>query len=323
VSAVISDALQITALTHLLHTRRRRRASDEYIGLRRVNAIGVSQELKKALAHTIWRVRELFCSRVCLLSAMKHLSNTLPLLALGLALGVGASVWAPQAKAQNAISINNTPSGISVSGVGEVRIKPDIARLVLGVQTQDKDPQRASSQNAALAQAVIAAIRGAGVEARDIQTAGFSIAPQYDYNPRPNATGPQQPVLMGYQVSNEVRVTVRRVEDAGRVLDAGIRAGANTASGLSFDIQNRDEARDAALKLAVADCARKARVMATAAGLGPIRLLALTEGGGDSPRPYPVFARAMSADAAQTPVSAGEIVVSASVTANYGFEGAR
>jgi len=254
---------------------------------------------------------------------MKHLSNTAPLLALGLALGVAASVFVPQAKAQNAISINNTPSGISVSGVGEVRVKPDIARLNLGVQTQDKDPQVAAQQNAARAQAVIAAIRGVGIAERDIQTAGFSIAPQYDYNPRPNTTGPQQPVLTGYQVSNEVRVTVRRVEDAGRVLDAGIRAGANTASGLSFDIQNGDDARDAALKLAVADCARKARVMATAAGLGPIRLLALTEGGAASPRPYPVFARAAMADAAQTPVGPGEIVVSASVTANYGFEGGR
>jgi len=254
---------------------------------------------------------------------MKHLSNTVPLLALGLALGGAASALAPQAGAQNAISINNTPSGISVSGMGEVRVKPDIARLNLGVQTQDKDPQIAAQQNAVKAQSVIAAIRGAGIEGRDIQTAGFSIAPQYDYNPRPNTSGPQQPVLIGYQVSNEVRVTVRRVEDAGRVLDAGIRAGANTASGLSFDINNRDEARDAALRLAVADCARKARVMATAAGLGPIRLLALTEGAADSPRPYPVFARAMSADAAQTPVSPGEIVVSASITANYGFDGGR
>jgi len=254
---------------------------------------------------------------------MKHFSKALPLLALGLALGGAASVLAPQVRAQNAISLNNQPTGISVSGMGEVRVKPDIARLNLGVQTQDKDPQRASQQNAALAQAVIAAIRGAGIAERDIQTAGFSIAPQYDYNPRPNTNEPQQPVLTGYQVSNEVRVTVRRVEDAGRVLDAGIRAGANTASGLSFDIQNRDEARDAALRLAVADGARKARVMATAAGLGPIRLLSLAEGAADSPRPIFAYERAAVANSAQTPVSAGEIVVSASVTANYQSEGGR
>jgi len=254
---------------------------------------------------------------------MKSLSNALPVVSLGLALCFVASLAAPRARAQNTITIPTTPSGITVSGMGEVRVKPDIARLNLGVQTQDKDPQVASQQNAMRAQAVIAAVRGAGVAERDIQTAGFSISPQYDYSQRPNVTGPQVPVLIGYQVSNEVRVVVRRVEDAGRVLDAAIKAGANTASGLSFDLDNRDVQRDAALRLAVADAARKARVMSEAAGTGPLRLTSLSEGVSDSPRPYPVFARAMSADAASTPVSAGEIVVSISVTATYAFGGGR
>lgn len=211
--------------------------------------------------------------------------------------------------------------GITVQGAGEVRVKPDIARLNLGVQTQDKDVERASNDNATRTCALIAAIRAQGVEERDIQTAGFSIAPQYDDRPRPNdANGPQQPILTGYIVNNEVRVVARRVENAGRVLDAAIRAGANTAGGLSFDLNDPAVSRDEALRRAVADASRKATVMSGAAGTGAVRLVAIVEGSADVP-PRPIFtlARAASAPSA-TPVEAGEIVVGASITAYYAIQ---
>ena len=205
-----------------------------------------------------------------------------------------------------------------MQGTGEVRVKPDIARLNMGVQTQDKDVQRASSDNATRTQSLIAALRGAGVAERDIQTAGFSISPQYDYRPRPaDANGPQQPILTGYIVSNEVRVVVRRVENAGRVLDAGIRAGANTAGGISFDLNDALPVRDEALRRAVADAYRKAAILSTAAGTGTIRVVALVEGSAEAP-PRPMFSMARAAGAeASTPIQAGEIVVSANVTAYY------
>lgn len=214
--------------------------------------------------------------------------------------------------------------GFVVQGNGEVRVQPDIARLNLGVQTQDKDPQRAASTNATGTQAVIAALRAMGIAERDIQTASFSISPQYDYRQRPNDNGPQQPILTGYQVNNEVRVVVRRLENAGRALDAAIRAGANTASGLSFDLDNREASRDEALRRAVSDAGRKASVLSRASGNQPYHLSAIVEGGGDSgPRPMMMMARAAEGMQASTPVAAGEIVVSASVTGYYGLGAAR
>lgn len=215
--------------------------------------------------------------------------------------------------------------GLVVQGNGEVRVKPDIARLNLGVQTQDKDVQRASQLNATRTQALLTALRGAGIEARDIQTASFSVTPQYDYRPRPvdQDKEPQQPILTGYQVNNDVRVVVRRIENAGRVLDAAIRAGANTSSGLNFDVENRQPSRDEALRRAVADANRKANVLADAAGKLPIRLSALVESGTDGPRPFVEFDRAMAVSVqAATPVAPGEIVINAGVTAYYSF-GAR
>jgi len=211
-----------------------------------------------------------------------------------------------------------SPSGVTVSGLGEVRVKPDIARLDLGVQTQNRDARRAASFNAIRAGRIIAAVRATGVAARDIQTTGYYLAPQYQYN---NRTG--KPTFIGYEVSNEVRVTVRALSDAGRVLDAAIRAGANTSSGVSFDLKDRNTARDAALRIAAADASRKARVVAAAFGLGSIRLLSVNENNTDAPREFANNAATLSSSAAPTPINAGEITVSASISATYGFGGAR
>ena len=213
--------------------------------------------------------------------------------------------------------------GIVVQGVGEVRARPNIARLTLGVQTQDKDAQRAAQANATRTTALIAALRGAGVAEADIQTAGFSISPQYDYRPRPvdgapEPAQPQQPILTGYQVNNEVRVVVRQLANASRVLDAAIRAGANTAGGVAFDLDDRSASRDEALRRAVADATRKSSVLARAAGIQRINLASIVEGSADSPRPFADFARAeVATTQASTPVAPGEIVVSATVTAYY------
>lgn len=242
---------------------------------------------------------------------------------LGVAFFASSGLALRPARAQDAPPAVNAPArpfeGLVVQGNGEVRVKPDIARLNLGVQTQDKDVQRASGDNATRTQALIAALRGAGVEERDIQTAGFSIAPQYDYRPRPgDANGAQQPILTGYQVSNEVRVVVRRLDSAGRVLDAAIRAGANTASGIAFDLNDRQPSRDEALRRAVADAARKARILSEAAGTGPVRPISIVEGSAEAPpRPLFTMARAAGGAEASTPVEAGEIVINASITAYY------
>jgi len=217
------------------------------------------------------------------------------------------------------VSLNApAPSGVTVLGTGEVRVKPDIARLDLGVQTQNRDARRAASFNAIRAQRIIAAVRAAGVAARDIQTTSYYLAPQYQYN---NRTG--KATLTGYEVSNEVRVTVRAVSDAGRVLDAAIRAGANASSGVSFDLNDRNAAHDAALRIAAADASRKARVMATAFGLGSIRLLSVNENNTDAERTLSYSTDATASRAVSTPVNPGEITVSASISATYGFGGAR
>lgn len=209
-------------------------------------------------------------------------------------------------------------SGITVQGIGEVMVKPDIARLQLGVQTQAKEAAQAASDNAERTSALIRAVRAAGVAEKDIQTSGYGISPQYDYSQqKPGAP----PVLVNYQVNNTVRVIVRKIGDASKVLDAAIKAGANVAGGIAFDLDDPTAARAEALRKAVSDAALKAKVIAAAANLGEIVLQSVTEGGGfSSPRPMMEMGamRSMAvADAAQTPVAPGEQTIRATVTVRY------
>lgn len=210
-------------------------------------------------------------------------------------------------------------TGILVQGTGEARVRPDIARLTLGVQTQNADAAVAAGENAERTSKVIAAVRGAGVAERDIQTENYSITPQYDYGqPQPQNRAPR---LVGYQVSNTVRVTARKIADVGKVIDAAVKAGANVAGGIAFDVDDPAPAKEAALKAAVADALRKARILADAARISNLTLVALVEGPISIPRPFLEVGamREMAVGAAATPVQPGEQTVTAVVTARFNF----
>ncbi|WP_217579086.1 SIMPL domain-containing protein, partial [Mesorhizobium sp. GbtcB19] len=78
--------------------------------------------------------------------------------------------------------------------------------------------------NAAMA-AVIAAMKPAGIAARDLQTAGTQTNPRYTYTNK--ADGSQEAELVADQVSNTLSVRVRGVDKTGEVLEKAGSFGAN------------------------------------------------------------------------------------------------
>lgn len=228
---------------------------------------------------------------------------------------------APPAAAQGSSGDggNAATSGIVVQGTGEVQVRPDLARLFLGVQTQAKEAGAAAQENATRTEAVIGAVKAAGVAENDVQTADYAINPQYDYRPQPENRTPQ---VAGYQVSNTVRVVVRKIADVGKVLDAAIKAGANVAGGVRFELSDDKAARQEALTRAVADGKNKATILAKAAGVVRIELVSIVENSSNVPRPYDGVVALRSAEAASgaaTPVAPGEQTVSATITLRYRF----
>ena len=117
----------------------------------------------------------------------------------------------------------------------------------------------------------------------------------------------------------ETSLESQQVDDltkVGPVIDAGLGAGANTLDGVEFGLRNDEAARAQALADAAAKARSKAETLAKALGLRLGAILEVAEGGVTiSPPPYTKVGRmAMAELSAQTPVSAGQVGVEASVT---------
>ena len=201
---------------------------------------------------------------------------------------------------------------LSVSAEGKSLRAPDVAELSGGVVTTAPTAAAAMAENAQRMSAVVAAVRKAGVAERDIQTAGLSLQPQYRYENN------QAPILTGYQATNTVSLRLRKLPDAGRLLDTLVGVGANQISGPSFRVDDSDAALDEARIQAVGLARARGDLYAKAAGVRIKRILTITESGNiEPPRPMMMMARSKMA-AADTPVVPGEVALT--VTVNVTFE---
>jgi uncharacterized protein len=196
---------------------------------------------------------------------------------------------------------------ISLGGHGEVRVTPDTAIVTVGVLSQAATARDALTANSQAMRSIFAALKAAGIEAKDIQTSNFSVQPRYDYG-----DNTQPPKLVGYDVSNNVTVTVRKIDTLGATLDTLVSAGSNQINGISFQVAKPDDGLDEARKLAVADAARKAQVYAGAAQIQLGDVVSISEGTPFQP-PVVMQAKTMRADIAAVPIAEGQQTISADV----------
>jgi uncharacterized protein YggE len=202
---------------------------------------------------------------------------------------------------------------LNLSAYGEARVAPDMASIVLGVSNQGPTAAEALRANAERMNAVIAALKKAGIEGRDLQTSNLSINPQYVYEQN------QPPKLSGYEASNQLTVTVNDLARLGAVIDATVSAGATNVSQISFGLKNPVSAENTARVAAVKALQDKASLYASATGYHINRLVSLSEGGGyvPSPRPpIPMMAMKAAGDSG-TPVETGELKVRIDVTGMF------
>ena len=198
---------------------------------------------------------------------------------------------------------------ITVSGVGTIKVTPDVADVQLGV-TLTRDTARAARADAAEAMnKVLAALRALGIADADLRTSYFNIGPLYDYN-----TSAQR--IIGYQVSNVIDVHVRDLAKLADVIDESVTAGATTVNGVTFDVADRASAERQAREAAVRDARAHADTLAGAAGVTIIGVASISEAGMVTPWPYPMMREFAGADAS-TPVLPGTSDVSLSVTVVY------
>jgi uncharacterized protein YggE len=190
--------------------------------------------------------------------------------------------------------------GITVLGVGLAVRAPDLAQVTLGVEVTEAMAADAQARASERMTAVIDAVRGAGVAARDVATARISLGPSWDY-------AGASPRMTGYTATQTLAVRVRELGALGGVIDAAVRAGAATVEAVSLEVADSAAALAEARDAAMADAIARATALARAAGVSLGRAIAIREGVGGGGMPVPMFkaARMELADAAP-PIEAGE-----------------
>lgn len=205
------------------------------------------------------------------------------------------------------------PATIAVTGEGKVDMAPDMAMLSLGVTSQADTAAAALKANSDGLSGALDRLKAAGIEDRDIQTSGLSLHPNIDYS-----SSGREPQVRGYTASNMLTVRLRDLSVLGQTLDAVVTQGANTLNGLSFGLQNPDEATDEARRRAVADAAHKAALYAEAAGVTLGRIVTISEQGNyGGPQPMMMAEARFAKDAGSVPVASGEISIGATISVVY------
>jgi uncharacterized protein YggE len=227
-----------------------------------------------------------------------------------------AMAWQGIAAAQ-AVPPARAPTTLTLTVEGRATRTPDIAEVSGGVVTSAPTAAAAMAENASKMNAVVNAIRKAGIADRDIQTTGLNLAPQYRYDNN------QPPVLTGYQATNTVNLRIRKIADTGKLLDTLIGVGANQINGPTFKVDDSESALDEARQAAVKTAQERAALYAKATGMSVRRIVTLSESGGFDPGPRPMM-RMVAMDSASAapppPVAPGEVSLNINLTVVFELE---
>jgi uncharacterized protein len=205
---------------------------------------------------------------------------------------------------------------LQVRGEAELQVPADQLRLTLGVVTQAKTADTALAQNSARMRALEQSLRQIGLDQKEYRTGHFSIQPQWA--PQPRQPPPDwQAEITGFTVSNSLTVTTARLKIAGPLIEAAVKAGANTVGDLIFNLADPQTARDEAVRQATTIARAEARTLAAAAGIALAEVLAITL---DQAAVQPLHlqtARFEMAAGGEPPLAPGEVTVRAGVAMRY------
>jgi uncharacterized protein YggE len=206
--------------------------------------------------------------------------------------------------------------GLWVNGEGKATAVPDIAILQLGVETQQESLLEAQREAAEAMDKVIKELKSSGIAEKDIQTQRYNIYPVRRWVENEN-----REELIGYRVNNIVIAKIRKIDEAGKVIDAVAKSAGDTTriDGINFSVDDPTSYYDEARKKAVNDAQRKAEQIADEAGIKLGKPIYITEGMVYTPSVRDVLYKAEGAVPSEvtTPITAGELEYQVTVQIVY------
>lgn len=215
-------------------------------------------------------------------------------------------------------SDNSQQNVVSVSGMAELTVQPDKAEMYISIITNGTEAVQAQDRNRDLSQAVMDALKDAGIAERDMETTSYNLYPTSRWDSRL-----QHSINTGYELRHTLKVTTNEVDEIGKYADIAVRAGANSIQQISFSLSKEleQQVRDQALGRAGEAAKAKADSIASTMGIRLGSIVAVQESNFYfTPYDFAPMARAESAamDAAEpTRIAPQSVDVRASISVQY------
>lgn len=143
------------------------------------------------------------------------------------------------------------PRSISTSGDSVVYVQPDEVQVSFGIETFDADLDKAKALNDSASAKLVKAIHGLGIEPKYLQTDNLQVEIQYRSNRAWEG-------IAGYFARRAYSVKLKDTKLFEKLIDTGLKNGANQLLGFEFRTSELRKYRDQARKMAIKAAKEKA-----------------------------------------------------------------
>lgn len=202
---------------------------------------------------------------------------------------------------------NYSSSTMILTGTGYVNVQPDTAIIRLGVVTKGYNLPNLQTENAAISQAVLDALKQFDIS--ELKTLEYILDKNYEMH-----NGER--IEKGYLVRHTFEIKMNQMDQIGMLIDQAVNSGANYVESIVFDVSNIEIYYLQALNLAVMNAYKKARSISLHLGLQrepfPSRIVENSA----TPIPYSQMFRGKE-QFISTPIEPGLKKIEATVTIDF------
>jgi uncharacterized protein len=242
--------------------------------------------------------------------AKEFVMQPLRILAVLFALAAAFPAIAQQAS-QPQLKVDSSNRTLAVTASDDVSVEPDVAIVHIGFETPPASATDAYSQGSQISNAIIAALKQAGVAESAIHSESQFLQPDYS-------------VPKSHKFTLTEHWTVRTTpKQAAEILDVAVTAGANSSGQIDWTVSDEGALENQALDKAAARARADAAELAKGMGVRLGALIYVSNNVSEPVRPMMMASRVFTPEKAQAPPLAIEpqkVTRSASIYAVYAIE---
>ena len=166
------------------------------------------------------------------------------------------------------------PRTLSVEGIGDVFVKPDIAKISFNLSKTNLDFKSAVSDLNADINKLTKALKKVGVDEKEIYSSSYSVNKEFKHNYKTN-----EKTFIGFKVSHIIFVESKsETKEINKIFNALLSSVNDLELRLNFTVKDVEKHKSQMLKNAISDAKFKAEIMAEASGVKLVKILKINYG---------------------------------------------